>query len=125
MEGTEKSLRSEEQPRVIARRRASCAEYSEPAHGTGETGEPRMNDAQKQNCEGNERALAWRAANFEVQGQGIAGWIAREAAAAWAACGAFEWVALGYLAASSALVAVFANNLAHPARMFGVKALVA
>jgi membrane-associated phospholipid phosphatase len=95
-----------------------------------------MNDAERQNCEGNERALAWRrgvistrseagTANFEVQGQGIAGWITRQAAAAWAACGAFEWVALGYLAASSALIAVFAENLAHPAKLFGLQMLVA
>src|SRR5256886_6290792 len=48
-----------------------------------------------------------------------------EAAAAWTACGAFEWVALGYLAASSALIAVFAENLAHPVMLFGVQALVA
>jgi membrane-associated phospholipid phosphatase len=95
-----------------------------------------MNDAERQNCEENERALAWRAevlatgiearaANFEVEGQGIAGWITREAVAAWAACGAFEWVALGYLAASSALIAAFAENLAHPAKLFGVQVLVA
>ena len=81
-----------------------------------------MNDVQRQNYRGNEAALAWRAevgaasgeegaAKFEAEEQGIAGWIAREVAAAWAACGAFEWVALGYLAASSALIAVFAENL--------------
>ena len=35
-------------------------------------------------------------------------------AEAWAACGAFEWLALGYLAANSALIAVFAENLQHP-----------
>jgi len=31
----------------------------------------------------------------------------------------------GYLAASSALIAVFAENLAHPVKLFGVQALVA
>jgi membrane-associated phospholipid phosphatase len=94
-----------------------------------------MNDAQKQNYRGNV-ALAWRAevratggderaASFEAEKQEIASWFAREAAAAWAACGAFEWVALGYLAASSALIAVFAENLAHPVKLFSVQALVA
>src|ERR1700674_1052721 len=95
-----------------------------------------MNDVQRQNYRGNEAALAWRAevdaargeersANLEAEKQGIAALITREAAAAWAACGAFEWVALGYLAASSALIAVFAENLAHPVKLIGVQALVA
>jgi len=66
-----------------------------------------------------------RATGFEVEGRGIARWITREAAIAWAACGAFEWVALGYLAASSALIAVFAENLAHPVKLIGLQALVA
>src|SRR5258708_27461608 len=84
-----------------------------------------MNDVQRQNHRGDETPLAWRAAGFEAEGQGIAGWITREAAIAWGACGAFEWVAMGYLAASSALIAVFAENLAHPVKLFGVQALVA
>jgi membrane-associated phospholipid phosphatase len=46
-------------------------------------------------------------------------------AAAWAACGAFEWLALGYLGISSALIAAFAENLAHPLRLLGAQALVA
>ncbi len=48
-----------------------------------------------------------------------------ETAAAWAACGTFEWVALGYLAFSAALIAIFAENLAHPWWLLGVQALVA
>ena len=39
--------------------------------------------------------------------------------------GPFEWVALGYLALSSALIMVFAANLAHPVRLLSVQALVA
>ena len=66
-----------------------------------------------------------RAESFETQGRGVAEWITREAAAAWAACGAFEWVALGYLAVSSALIVLFAENLAHPVKLFGAQALVA
>lgn len=48
-----------------------------------------------------------------------------EIVGAWEACGAFEWLALGYLGISSALIAVFAENLAHPWRLLGVQALVA
>src|ERR1700682_4907656 len=95
-----------------------------------------MNDVQGQNHRGDETPVAWRAAllaarsevratGFEAEKQGIAALFTREAAAAWAACGAFEWVALGYLAASSALIAVFAENLAHPVKLIGVQALVA
>jgi membrane-associated phospholipid phosphatase len=84
-----------------------------------------MNGIPKQNYRANEAAMPWRAAGFEAARQGIAGRIAREAAAAWAACGAFEWIALGYLAFSSALIALFAENLPHPIRMIGVQTLVA
>jgi membrane-associated phospholipid phosphatase len=48
-----------------------------------------------------------------------------EATAVFAACGTFEWVALTYLAVSSVLIGIFAMNLAHPARLLGVQALVA
>src|SRR5437879_6099359 len=96
--------------------------------GTGESGERRMNDTQRQNYRGNEAVFAWhdearppevreRAAGFEVEKQEIAPWFSREAAAVWAACGAFEWIALGYLGLSSALIATFAENLAHPAKL--------
>jgi membrane-associated phospholipid phosphatase len=95
-----------------------------------------MNDGQRQNYRGDEAALPWRAevaaargeeraASFEAEKLGIAAGITREATATWVACGAFEWVALAYLAASSALIAVFAENLAHPMRLFGVQASVA
>lgn len=84
-----------------------------------------MNGEERQSYRRNEAAMPWRTASFEAEKQGFAAWITREAVAAWAACGAFEWVALGYLAASSALVVVFAENLAHPVRLFGMQALVA
>jgi membrane-associated phospholipid phosphatase len=51
--------------------------------------------------------------------------IRREAARVWHACGAFEWVALGYLAISSVLISTFARNLAHPWRMITLQAFVA
>ncbi len=50
--------------------------------------------------------------------------LAQEFAAAWKACGVFEWIALGYLGLSSVMIALFAENLAHPARLIGVQALV-
>jgi membrane-associated phospholipid phosphatase len=95
-----------------------------------------MNEGLKQNYRGDEAALTWRAevdaargeeraASFEAEKKGIAAWATREVAAVWAACGAFEWVALGYLAASSALITVFAENLTHPVELFGVQVLVA
>ena len=95
-----------------------------------------MNDAERENYRGNEAAFAWRpearvpqvkgsAASFGAERQGIATCFSREGAAAWAACGPFEWVALAYLAVSSALISVFAENLAHPVKLFGVQALAA
>lgn len=51
--------------------------------------------------------------------------IAASVRASWAgAYGPFEWVALGYLAISSALIVIFAGNLAHPLRLLSVQGLV-
>jgi membrane-associated phospholipid phosphatase len=49
----------------------------------------------------------------------------REAAAAWTACGAFEWVALAYLAFSAALILAFSENLSHPFRLIALQGFVA
>lgn len=95
-----------------------------------------MNRMQRRGYQGNETAVAWRAeigaargderaAAIEQRTKGIAAWVIQEATAAWAACGAFEWVALGYLATSSALIAAFAEHLKHPAKLIGVQTLVA
>jgi membrane-associated phospholipid phosphatase len=95
-----------------------------------------MNEGQKQNYQGNEAALDWRAdvhapegkgpaARFAAENEGIATWFIREATAAWAACVAFEWVALTYLAVSGALIAMFAENVPHPLRLFSIQVLVA
>ena len=43
----------------------------------------------------------------------------------WAACGAFEWLALGYLAVSSVLIAIFAENLVYPIWLLGTQVFVA
>src|SRR5882762_3643143 len=100
------------------------------------TGDRRMNSGRRQNYRGDEAVLTWRAeagaartyehtASREAKKQGIAAWVTREVAAAWAACGAFERVAFGYLAASSALIGVFAENLAHPMKLFAVQVMSA
>ena len=60
-----------------------------------------------------------------ARGAGILDLAQREFAAAWEACGAFEWVALGYLALSGLLMVAFAENLPHPARLVAAQALVA
>ena len=57
--------------------------------------------------------------------RGIAKSLRGELASAVSAYGAFEWVALGYLAISSALIVIFAANLAHPLRLLSVQTLVA
>lgn len=80
------------------------------------------------------RDLVWRgessAAGVDVCGEinGVESFFARlsdQIALAWRACGAFEWVALGYLGLSSALVILFAQNMPHPWRLLGVQAIVA
>ncbi|MGC1620052.1 MAG: phosphatase PAP2 family protein [Candidatus Acidiferrum sp.] len=81
-----------------------------------------------------EFAIEWRdgvvdagaaVATVEGRGQSVGEWLVGELAAAWAACWMFEFVALGYLGISGALIVLFAENLAHPVRMIGVQALVA
>ena len=62
---------------------------------------------------------------LDLRRPGIVRALRAEFAAAWAACGAFEWVALGYLGISSALIASFAENVAHPVKLIGVQAIVA
>jgi len=84
-----------------------------------------MNGAERQNYRGNEVVMSWREASFPTEKQEIATLLTREVTLAWAACGAFEWIALGYLAVSSALIVLFAENLAHPLKLIGVQTLVA
>jgi membrane-associated phospholipid phosphatase len=48
-----------------------------------------------------------------------------DSASIWAAYGSFEWVAFGYLLITSALIAIFSRNLAHPLRLLCVQGLVA
>ena len=81
-----------------------------------------------------EFAIEWRdgvvdggAAVTTVKGRGqtVGEWLRGELAAAWAACGTFECVALGYLGVSGTLIIFFAENLAHPVRLIGMQVSVA
>jgi membrane-associated phospholipid phosphatase len=58
-------------------------------------------------------------------GEGVGQAFLDEVSAVFACCGAFEWVALSYLAITSALSGIFAQNLAHPVRLLGVQGLLA
>jgi membrane-associated phospholipid phosphatase len=81
-----------------------------------------------------EYAVAWReglvqsaetAAIVESDGPSTRRLVLRELAGAWAACGMFEWVALGYLGVSSVLILFFGENLVHPTRLIGMQVFVA
>ena len=50
--------------------------------------------------------------------------IRREIAAAWAACGAFEWWAFGYFGVSSVLIALLAEHVRHPVRLLAMRVAV-
>src|SRR5271170_220007 len=93
-----------------------------------------MRNVESNEYKGREYAIAWRdaalgngesAAAVELATQTLGGLVAGELAEAWAACGVFEFIALGYLGFSSALIMVFAENLLHPVRLIGMQALVA
>lgn len=95
-----------------------------------------MSDVQQQDCQGKEALISWRAevgavrsaertVRLETEQRGIVALLTQELAGAWAASGAFEWIALGYLALSCALILVFSENLAHPVRLIGMQVFAA
>jgi membrane-associated phospholipid phosphatase len=93
-----------------------------------------MRNIERNEYKGSEYAIAWRDAALEkgesaavaaLATPSLGALLGCELAAAWAACGMFEFVALGYLGVSSALIVLFAENLAHPARLIGMQVLVA
>ena len=92
-------------------------------------GAGRMNRDELQNYREETVAIPWRSGTLGeyvgTSGASIARRLGRDVVRAWAACGVFEWIAFGYLAISSALIAVFAHNLAHPWRLAAVQSLVA
>ncbi|HEY2459198.1 MAG TPA: phosphatase PAP2 family protein [Candidatus Acidoferrum sp.] len=61
----------------------------------------------------------------DSRGPSVANSLRRAIAHTWAACGAFEWIALGYLAVSSVLVAFFAENVGHPGKLLVAQCVVA
>jgi len=81
-----------------------------------------------------EFSIAWResealqggecAAILELEEKNVAAPLRRELATAWAGCGMFEFVALGYMGVSGALIVLFAKNLAHPLRLIGAQSFV-
>ena len=81
-----------------------------------------MSEVDRGNCHDGDGVMAWtpEAARF-----GFATGMVRRLAEAWLACGVFEWIALGYLGLSSVLIALFAEDLIHPARLVATQALVA
>ncbi len=74
-------------------------------------------------------AIPWREGTHVARGEvRTARTVARvrsEWAAVWAVCGSFEWIALGYLALSSALIALFSHNLERPIHLIAAQAIVA
>jgi len=95
----------------------------------------RMNRAHQQNYGENQAAVAWHeqgnaaetgtdAPALEHQRHGITALVFLELEAAWKACGAFEWIALGYLALSTSLILTFAENLSRPLRLVGLQLFV-
>ena len=97
-----------------------------------------MNGSQTQDRRSNQAALPWQAnaiaanviageqgAPAAIQGKrGIARALQNEWLAVGASCGPFEWISLGYLALTSLLIAIFAENLAHPVRLLATRACV-
>lgn len=79
-----------------------------------------MNEFETGKYQSGDSAMPWTG-----QAERLGCLIARAFAAVSATCGAFEWIALGYLGLSSVLVALFAENLAHPVRLLSTQAAVA
>jgi hypothetical protein len=90
-----------------------------------------MNPVPQQNSRASETALRWHPTLPEASASpaipsrfGTIPALRNEWLALGAACGPFEWIALGYLALSSVLIAIFADNLAHPIRLLATRACV-
>jgi membrane-associated phospholipid phosphatase len=73
-----------------------------------------------------QEVLTWPSAGSQESVlQGFSETIQGELSQVWKACGTFEWIALGYLALSAMMIAIFARNLAHPGRLVATQTLVA
>lgn len=84
-----------------------------------------MNELEVRNYREQAAAIAWGALGAGTRNHAIAERLRRQWAAVWAGCTSFEWIAFGYLAVSSVLIAAFAHNLLHPLRLIAVQAFVA
>src|SRR5215467_7894010 len=82
---------------------------------TGENNSRKSAMKKSQQFFGKEAVLTWpEVVGRESALQKLAGILQNEFAEAWRACGLFEWIALGYMALSSVLIAFFARNLMYP-----------
>jgi membrane-associated phospholipid phosphatase len=91
-----------------------------------------MNGTRDQEIFGKERIPIWgeearerRIPELRLPRSGVAEFLRRAWEALWAACGPFEWIAMAYLGVSSGLIAIFAQNVAHPWRLLSVQGLLA
>jgi len=91
-----------------------------------------MSRMDRQNYRREDAAMPCYVESFEAEvairdrpKESVAAWLEKEWETTWTACGAFEWIALGYLALSSALIAIHAENLAHPMKLIGMQSFVA
>ncbi len=92
-----------------------------------------MNRSRGQEPRSHEAALPWHSSGIAAEHHAAQTIPARlrtieilrdEWLAIGAACGPFEWIALGYMALSSVLIAMFAENLAHPIRLLVTRSCV-
>ena len=84
-----------------------------------------MNLETKNHHRSSQAIVLGRETPLSLEGFKVWAAIQEEVVAAWAACGAFEWVALSYLGLSSFLIAIFAKNITHPWRLVGLQFFVA
>src|SRR5579871_5763510 len=98
---------------------------SSPEEEAGKNGSGKSAMKKEREFTGNEAVLSWPdVGSRDLALQELARILQNEFAEAWRTCGVFEWIALGYLAASSGLMALLARNLAHPLRLVATQAFV-
>ena len=88
-----------------------------------------MNRMQWQNLREEVIAIPWNPAKQQAcadpRVKKLADVLRRAVIIAWTTCGAFEWVALSYLALSSSFILIWRHNLAHPYTLCALQGLVA
>jgi membrane-associated phospholipid phosphatase len=82
----------------------------------------RMNGLPRQDHRCGHGRIAW---TVETERLDLTTRVAKSFAETWTACGAFEWIALGYLGWSVALITLFAENLKHPIQLIATEAGIA